>query len=213
MSADDPFGAAAPLSLFPLHNVLFPGGLLQLKVFEARYLDLMSACLREKRPFGVVALTQGAEVHRAGGDGAVAFESIGTLAELIDVDSDASGILAVRCRGTRRFALHAPQQQADGLWLARTSAPLPDRDAPPGDDMASAVRALADALTALKAEGIEPFLPPHRYDSAAWVADRWCEILPFSVGTKQRLLELPDGGTRLGLIAEFLRKEGVIEGA
>ena len=47
------------LPLFPLQTVLFPGGLLSLKVFEARYLDLAGTCLREKRPFGVVALRKG----------------------------------------------------------------------------------------------------------------------------------------------------------
>jgi len=54
------------LPLFPLQSVLFPGGQLSLKVFEARYLDLVSACLRRQRPFGVVCLLQGGEVR--GGD-------------------------------------------------------------------------------------------------------------------------------------------------
>ena len=34
------------LPLFPLQSVLFPDGLLELKVFEARYLDLIATCLR-----------------------------------------------------------------------------------------------------------------------------------------------------------------------
>src|ERR1041384_4190288 len=89
------------LPLFPLQTVLFPDGLLSLKVFEARYLDLVGNCLRESKPFGVVALRQGGEV--VAGSGPVAFESRGTLAELIDVDSAQAGILQVRCRGTQRF--------------------------------------------------------------------------------------------------------------
>ena len=36
----------ADLPLFPLHTVLFPGGLLPLKIFEARYLDMARECLR-----------------------------------------------------------------------------------------------------------------------------------------------------------------------
>mgnify|MGYP006172358211 CR=1 FL=1 len=53
------------LPLFPLQTVLFPGGLLPLKVFEARYLDLISHCLRTREPFAVVRIRQGAELAGA----------------------------------------------------------------------------------------------------------------------------------------------------
>src|SRR5436190_19168979 len=89
------------LPLFPLQTVLFPDGLLSLKVFEARYLDLVASCVRESTPFGVVALKQGSEVKK--GDASTVFESVGTLAELIEVDSAHAGILQVRCLGTQRF--------------------------------------------------------------------------------------------------------------
>ena len=56
MSAAKSFLPAAALPLFPLQTVLFPDGLLELKIFETRYLDLMSRCMREQAPFGVVAL-------------------------------------------------------------------------------------------------------------------------------------------------------------
>ena len=103
------------LPLFPLGAVLFPGGLLGLKIFEARYLDLVSACLREQRPFGLICLRQGTEAGR----GAVALESVGTLAHIDEVDSEQAGILRLRCTGGSRFALAgAPSQQADGLWTA-----------------------------------------------------------------------------------------------
>ena len=74
------------------------------------------------------------------------------------------------------------------------------------------MHALREAVAALARDGVEPFLPPHRYDDAAWVADRWCELLPFSLGTRQRMLELGDGAGRLALITAFLRNEGVIDG-
>src|SRR6478672_10763442 len=105
--------------LFPLRTVLFPDGLLELKIFEARYLDLMSRCLRESAPFGVVALRAGSEGRGAAGEPVQLYE-VGTLAELIDVDSAQAGILLVRCRGTRRFVVGATRQERDGLWLAET---------------------------------------------------------------------------------------------
>ncbi len=194
--------------LFPLQTVLFPGGLLGLKVFEARYLDLMSDCMRGGKSFGVVMLRRGNEARVS--DEMVDLEATGTLAEIIDVDSAQPGILQVRCRGTQRFTLTAPRQQTDGLWLARTTR-LPDDEAvAPPDDMQETVRGLATAIASLKAQGTEPFLEPHQFGDAGWVANRWCEILPISLPAKQKLMELPDALVRLELVDDFLRSKGVV---
>ena len=197
------------IPLFPLQAVLFPGGLLGLKVFEARYLDLISACLRENKPFGVVALRQGGEVRKPGEP--VTMEAIGTLAELIDVDSAQHGILQVRCRGTLRFQVQSRQQQADGLWLAQVA--LLDEDAviAPSQALIETVRGLANAIATLKQQGSEPFLKPFKFENSGWVANRWCEILPISIAAKQKLMELPDPQVRLQLVDEFLRTKGVVK--
>jgi uncharacterized protein len=195
--------------LFPLQAVLFPGGLLSLKVFETRYLDLISASLRENTPFGVVALRQGSEVRRPGEP--VVMETIGTLAELIEVDSAQHGILQVRCRGTRRFTVTSRKQEPDGLWLAQVQM-LDDDDATaPSAALIETVRGLANAIATLKQQGAEPFLKPFRFESAGWVANRWCEILPISIAAKQKLMELPDPQVRLQLVDEFLRTKGVVK--
>src|SRR5690606_7483837 len=130
----------------------------------------------------------------------VAFEQTGTLAELIDVDSIQPGILGVRSRGTQRFEIQATRQQAGGLWVADTT-PLPD-DEPlaPEPAMHPTVRALARAIAGLREQGAEPFLEPHRFDDAGWVANRWCEILPIPLTAKQRLMALPDPRVRLQLV-------------
>lgn len=199
------------LALFPLRTVLFPGGLLNLKVFEARYLDLMGSCLRESKPFGVIALRAGTEVRvDPSDDEAVALEETGTLAELIDVDSGAAGILNVRCRGTHRFVRGATSQRTDGLWLTQATL-LPDDEAElPAAKYQGTVRGLANAIVTLKAQGAELFLEPHLFDQAGWVSNRWCEILPISLAAKQKLMELPDPQTRLQLVDEFLRNKKVV---
>jgi len=110
--------------LFPLRTVLFPDGLLELKIFEARYLDLMSRCLREQAPFGVVALCAGSGEARSGAGDAVQLYEVGTFAELRDVDSAQAGLLLIRCRGTQRFMLGPTRQELDGLWLAEAT-PIP----------------------------------------------------------------------------------------
>ncbi len=200
---------ATELPLFPLQAVLFPGGLLGMKVFEARYVDLVTACLREQKQFGVVALRAGREARRV--EDGKHFEPTGTVAELVDVDSEQSGILQVRCRGLQRFAVMQSRQRADGLWLAATDALPNDARLAPTPALTEAVRGLASAIASLKERGSEPFLAPHRFDDAGWVANRWCEILPISLVAKQKLMELPDPMVRLQLVDDFLRSRGVVK--
>jgi Lon protease-like protein len=199
---------SSALPLFPLRSVLFPGGLLSLKVFEARYLDLVSQCLRTQRPFGVIALRQGQEVRREGD--AVAFEAVGCLAELIEVDSEQAGILQVRCRGTQRFRVSATRQRDDGLWLAMVDWIDSDERVPPSEGFIDSVRALANAIQMLRQRGPLPFLEPFLFDEAGWIANRWCEILPIPLAARQKLMELEDPQVRLKLVDQFLRSKGII---
>ena len=200
---------ATELPLFPLRTVLFPGAVLGLKIFEARYLDLMTTCLRERSRFGVVCLRRGGEVVQ--GDRAVDFETVGVEAELIDVDSAQAGILMIRCRGVERFEVKTPRQQADGLWLASVE-PLPaDEAVAPAPQFEPCVRALASAMRSIEQDATAPFLEPYRFDDAGWVANRWCEILPISVAAKHKLMALPDGQLRLELVDEYLRSHQLVK--
>ena len=205
--AHPPQAVPAELALFPLQSVLFPGALLPLKVFEARYLDLVGRCLRESAPFGVVCLRQGNEAGRDG----VRFEREGVLARIDTVDAEQAGILQLRCAGTRRFAIEGePRQQSDGLWLANVSLLADDEAQAPDAALLATAKALANAIAALLQQGSTPFIEPFRYDDAGWVANRWCEILPISLAAKQRLMVLPDPQLRLRLVDEYLRGKGVV---
>jgi Lon protease-like protein len=190
------------LPLFPLRAVLFPAGLLELKIFEARYLDLMSRCLREQRPFGVVALKRGGESQMS--DEAVELHGAGTLAELIEVDSARAGILLVRARGTRRFALESAGQREEGLWVGRASELPDDEIVPPRPEHAGIVQGLTEAIGRLGAQGAHPFLEPHRFESAGWVADRWCEILPIPLEAKVQLMAFTAPLERLDVVDAFM---------
>ena len=204
-----PAGTAWPnLPLFPLQTVLFPEGLLQLKVFEARYLDLISHCLRSGSPFAVVSILQGSEVRSE--TGKTTFERTGVLAHLQEVDAERPGILRVRCVGGQRVQLGQPHQRDDGLWLADALAGPQDVPAAVPPALAQAARALLLAIDSLAAQQQHPFAQPHRLDDAGWVANRWCEILPISVAAKYRLMVLDEPALRLKLVDEFLRGKGVI---
>ena len=190
--------------LFPLRTVLFPDGLLELKIFETRYLDLMARCMREQAPFGVVALRSGGETARSAAGASVSLFDVGTLAGLIEVDSPETNILLVRCRGGQRFRLGAVRQEPDGLWVGDAAPVADDPAVAPSATHANVVKSLVDAVATLSAQGAEPFLQPHRFDDAGWVANRWCEILPLPIDAKHRLLSL-DPLSRLDIVDSLMR--------
>lgn len=198
-----------PLPLFPLQAVLFPGGLLQLKVFEARYVDLVARCMRSAEPFGVVCLQRGSEAGRSAGP--VALEPVGVLARIDDVDAESNGILRVRCTGGQRFRLEGKaHQRDDGLWESRAKAMADDEARRPGTTMFDTVKALQRAITALRDQDMAPFAEPFRLDDAGWVANRWCELLPIPLAAKQKLMALEDPMIRLSLVDGFLRDKQVV---
>lgn len=199
--------APITLALFPLQSVLFPAAVLPLKVFEARYLDLIGRCMRERSLFGVVCLHEG----RDSGRDTVRFEREGVLARIDSVDAEQAGILQLRCTGTHRFGIEGePRQARDGLWMADVKLQADDEVQPPEATFLPTVKALANAIQALREQGVAPFAEPLRYDDAGWVANRWCEILPIPLAAKQRLMLLPDPQLRLRLVDEYLRSKGVL---
>lgn len=197
------------LALFPLQSVLFPDGLLGLKVFEARYLDLISGCVRDGVPFGVVALRQGQEVRRPGER--VAFEPIGCSAEVLEIDGAQPGILHARCRGVQRFAVRHSEQQPGGLWIAQVEWLAPDEATLPAEEHVASAQALAALIRTMRAKGPLPFLEPYRFDDAGWIANRWCEVLPIPLAARQKLMELPDPQVRLKLVDQFLKQKGIVQ--
>jgi Lon protease-like protein len=205
------------LPLFPLGTVLFPGGLLPLRIFEVRYLDMIGKCRKAGVPFGVVSLTSGSEVRKAGAE-AERFSSIGTLAEIREFDSPQSGLLQIECVGTQRFRIRQAEQQKHGLWVAEVEAVPDDVALDIPDDLkhtSTALRRLIDTLEERRrAQDPSARLPigePYRLDDCAWVANRWCELVPMQLGLRQRLMSLDSPLMRLELVSDLLARTGITE--
>ena len=186
--------------LFLLNTVLMPGGVLALRVFEARYLDMLARCLREDTAFAVAAIESGSEVGEAATPMAV-----GTLARISDWDQGADGLLQVVVTGQRRVRLLSPRVCDDRLVVAEVE-PLPDDEAVPLPeafaDLASGLQRLLEQLGA-PYTGLQLQL-----DDTAWVANRLTELLPMVLAEKQALLELQQPLQRLEVIADWLRHQG-----
>jgi Lon protease-like protein len=88
------------LPLFPLNTVLFPRMTLPLHIFEPRYQEMMTRCIRERIGFGVLLIKEGEEV----GGTAETF-TVGTVARIISVDELEDGRMNMMSMGMVRFRL------------------------------------------------------------------------------------------------------------
>jgi uncharacterized protein len=189
------------IALFPLNTVLFPGGLLPLRIFEERYMDMAKECLRNVAPFGVCMIKEGREV----GVPALPFD-VGCLARIRDWDMPQLGILHVSALGTERFRIRHWEANAKGL-INGTVETLPNEAPRPlAPEFAACVRAL-EAI--VRSAGKQILAEPSRYDDAVWVGHRLSEVLPLEARAKQYLLELDDCDERLAWLQRFLDDNGV----
>ena len=199
------------LPLFPLGTVLFPGGVLPLRIFEVRYLDMIGKCHRAGAPFGVVSLTEGSEVRVPGGK--EAFAKVGTIATITDLDTPQPGLMVINALGEQRFRITSSDQLRHGLWVADVERLDADIAVPVPDDLKDTADALGRLIQALQqksgGEQQVPLANPYRLDDCGWVANRWCELLPLPVQLKQRLMELDNPLVRLELVSDVLGRTGI----
>ncbi len=194
------------LPLFPLRTVLFPGGLLPLKVFEQRYVEMTKACMRDDAPFGVCLITQGEEV--ATPDGATPeFADIGTLARITNFDMPQLGILHLQTQGLGRFQVRAHAVDASGLVIGTVTSIADEPHHALSDEHAPLVRVLELIAARL---GAQNFPSDVHYDDASWVGYRLAELLPLPLSIKQRMLEVNDANVRLAALKQFLERQGIV---
>lgn len=209
------FDKNAWLPLFPLNTVLFPDGVLPLKVFEARYIDMVRDCMKREVPFGIVLIKSGQEV----GVAAVP-ETVGCLAHIRQWDMPSLGVLLLRTQGGERFSIVETRVLADQRLEARIEMMAPDSAIPISDihvSCAKTLKIVMDDITAKARaditdgqEFLSPFADPIQLGNAGWVANRWCEILPISMKARQKLLELPDAESRLTVVHQYLQQHNIV---
>jgi uncharacterized protein len=183
------------LPLFPLQTVLFPGGRLTVRVFEKRYLDMATACMKADRDFGVCLIKRGAEVGTAAEP-----QDTGTLARVVQCDMEQAGILNIVARGSGRFRVRTTRVQKDQLLVAEVER-LPDDGVLAVPERHQRLREVLRHV--LQQAGDAGYFAPPCWDDAAWVTGRLAELLPLPLGLKQALLELDDLTMRLDVLAEL----------
>jgi len=189
--------AHVEIPLFPLSTVLFPGGPLQLRIFEPRYLAMVRECARSDSAFGVCLILSGREAGMPAEPAAV-----GTLARISDFYTLPDGLLGIGAVGGARFRALRTRVREDGLLLGTIEL----WDDEPAIAVPPEFGLLATILERLT-EQLEPAwkgAPRANYDDAVWVGFRLAELLPLGDGERQQLLELTDPVARLGQLTVWL---------
>ena len=189
------------MPIFPLGTVLFPGGVLPLKIFEQRYLDMTKACLRDGTSFGICLIREGREV------GAPAVpSSVGCIARIREWDMPQLGIFLLITEGTERFRLGGSRVDRSGLLIGDVE-PLPleaDAPLPPEfDPCVSMLKVIVEKI------GEDKLPSTACYHDPAWVAYRLAEFLPLESPARQRLLEMDNADLLVGVVAKLLRQQGL----
>ncbi len=184
------------IPLFPLNTVLFPGGILPLKIFEARYLDLVSECLRTDKEFGICLISSGDEVA-----GSAKCYEIGTMAKIIDWDKRDDGLLEIVVEGGQRFRLLDKRERAN--HLAEGDVLLIEDD--DYEEIPVQYQLLSDLLRQIAQKFELSYQSEHElYENAAWVGYRLSEVLPLESDERQALLEIDNVMIRLQHIQDAI---------
>ena len=185
------------LPLFPLNTVLFPGCVLDLQIFEARYLDMVARCMKQGTGFGVVCILDGREV----GNAPQGIAGIGCEALIRDFQQQDNGLLGIRVEGGRRFEVLGTELQRDQLLLAQVEwlddapeQPLQEED--------------QDLLALFKALAEHPMVAALNMNTEVAgqqsLSNQLAYLLPFAEADKIELLQVNDPQQRLDGIQVLL---------
>jgi Lon protease-like protein len=195
-------GATLEIPIFPLGTVLYPGGLLPLRIFEQRYLDMTKVCIRDDAPFGVCLIREGLET----GMPAVPFAT-GCSARIAQWDMPHLGLFHLVTHGERVFRILEQWTAKGGLVQAQVELDEPSPPLPLPAEFDSLALMLEKIIAKV---GAERFPAPKQLDEAAWVAYRLAEVLPMETDIKQRLLEARDPLAALSEVKVFLESRQVV---
>ena len=200
--------ASRKIPLFPLETVLFPDGVIALKIFEARYLDMIKQCLREKTEFGVISIIQ--DQDDSHDNPTPRFSSIGTLALIEDFDPIQPALYMTKSFGTERFQLLSSSQEANGLWVGEIMLLEKDPLIPIPKEHQRVANLLDEIITVIQSENLlsdAPFKKPYMTEDCGWVSNRLAELLPISLAQKNHLLAQNNPRIRLDLISEIIEDD------
>jgi uncharacterized protein len=182
--------------LFPLNSIVLPRGRIPLQLFEPRYIDMLTRCLKEDRGFVVVLLQEGGEAGRT-----AAFYDIGTYVRIIDFQQLDNGLLGITVEGESKVSVVRSWQQEDGLNVGDVECLIEEAES----EVPERFGELPSVLKALfRHPVIRDLNMDIDYGDARDVGWRLTELLPLDKQEKQKLVELQDPLERLSRLQGLL---------
>lgn len=182
--------------LFPLNSIVLPRGRIPLQLFEPRYIDMLTRCLKEDRGFVVVLLQEGGEAGRT-----AAFYDIGTYVRIIDFQQLDNGLLGITVEGESKVSVVRSWQQEDGLNVGDVECLIEEAES----EVPERFGELPSVLKALfRHPVIRDLNMGIDYGDARDVGWRLTELLPLDKQEKQKLVELQDPLERLSRLQGLL---------
>ena len=183
------------IPLFPLQTILFPGGPLSLRVFERRYLDMVSSCMASDQLFGII-LNKPSSTNDKNN-----FSKIGTLAQIVDWDQGSDGVLGLKVIGKERFILTSHYTDENGLNMGEIEKLEPEKKLLLPEEYVT----LSAILETILNEFSELYASVKKdFNDASWVGYRLAEILPIELSQRQIYLEIDEPLDRLELLKTFM---------
>ena len=191
------------IPLFPLRVGMFPRGRLHLQIFERRYIDLVTHCMRTSSGFGICLLKEGEEVVQEGTNQTI--HRTGTYSNIIDWDQLENGLLGITVEGSAKFSIEDCWQSDSGVLQGNVQFNETDnvgRETIPLDDQYTA---LADLLQNLESH---PLVEQKKliidYNNLWDLGWRLSELIPIEIEQKQQLLEIDDPWERIQSIEQLV---------
>ena len=195
------------LSIFPLKNCLFPGGVLSLMIFEIRYLKMIKKVNDEKSCFGIVLLKSGSETDKPGAT--EQFYDVGTRAKIIQLEVLQPTLFSIKVKGEGRFKIESANKGKYSLWNAVVSEIQDDDIVQLPKEVERLSHKLKEVLHLNKNKSqlsrAEISSINQRFEDLGWVANRWAELLPIDLFQKQNLLEERNPLVRLKKIDRIIQ--------
>jgi uncharacterized protein len=191
------------LPLFPLHTVLFPDGPLPLRVFEPRYLDMLSRCMKDDGQFGICMIRHGSEV----GEVPEPFE-IGTLAKIIYFNPRPDGLLGITVLGGQRFRILRTEVMPNNLLVADVDLLAEELPVVVPPEFVPKIEFVTGMIEQIGRHYANNNVP-RRPNDASWLSFRLAELLPLELLVKQKMLEVTDPLERLQALQPYCTKYAV----
>ena len=184
------------IAVFPLPLVLFPEGFLPLRIFEARYLDMVAECLKNKQKFAIIPINI---------EGQMESNITATTAEIIGWDHGDSGTLNIMVKGVSKVNVTELWTEENGLGSAKIKTVL-DEDTSIEDNF----RYFHDIIRELSADTL-----PQNYkdslNSSIFTAYRAAEFLNLNIEEKLEILKERKGSQKISKLEKILKDNGNIE--